>query len=478
MKRSVLFHIPHLLLVAFPFAVSAQTLSLDSCISMALRSNRQIENARLLTQQREFTVAATKANFLPNFKASARDIYSTADGAFSISEGYLPTFIPGADGSLQPNVMINPATGQPVMQADGVTPVFQQYAYFPSQELKYKVGNVIQAGVSVEQPLYMGGKIRAGYAMSKIARDIASQNERLTESQVIVSTEEAYALLVRATEMRAVALQYDSLLLTLQHDVTAARNRGMASHNDVLKVSVKKDEAELQLRQAENGQRLARMNLCKLIGLPLATEINAATPVISDAVAQIGIYDVATGFQNVRPEAIMLDQKAQLAEQKVRMERAEFLPQVGVGAGYSYLYGVKLNDNRLLDGGNFAAMLNVSIPIYHFGERRNKVRAARMEAEQARVDQQDKLEQMQLEIAREANNVDEARLELDVTTRSLAQAAENMRMARKSYDAGMETLSNLLEAQTLYQQARARQVEAYCQLSLSIARFRKASGQL
>ncbi len=455
---------------------NAQPITLDSCIGMALNANRQMESARLQTRQRDYTVAAMKANFLPNFKVSARDIYSSASGSFSIADGYLPTFIPGADGTLQPNVLVNPATGLPVMQPDGVTPVFQQYAYFPSQELKYKVENVIQAGLSVEQPIYMGGKISAGYKMSQLARDIARQNERLTEAQVIVNTEEAYAQLVRATEMRGVALQYDSLLLRLLHDVTAARSHGMASHNDVLKVAVKKNEAELQLRQAENAQRLARMNLCRQIALPLDSDIEAIAPpaVSTDDIAPL----LAAGMDiPARPEAVMLDQKARLAEQKVRVERAEFMPQIGIAAGYSYLYGVKLNDNRLLDGGSFAALLNVSIPLFHFGEGRNKVRAARMEAEQARVEQQDLMEQMRLEVTRESNNVDEARLELEVTTRSLAQTAENLRMARKSYDAGMESLSDLLEAQTLHQQAQARQVEARCQLSLALARYRKATGK-
>ena len=459
--------------LSFLNALRAQTLSLDSCVNMALRTNRQMEKARLATRQREYVMAATKANFYPNFTASARDLYSNASGSFGINGGYLPTFIPGADGSMQPNVMINPATGLPVMQDDGVTPVFQEYAYFPEQKLKYKVKNVLQVGLSVEQPLYMGGKIRAGYAMSQLARDIAQQNERLTESQVIIDTEEAHALLVRATEMKGVAIQYDSLLQRLQHDVASAQAHGMASHNDVLKVGVKKDEAELQVRQAENGQRLARMNLCRLIGLPLDTPVKAAYP---DEEAPQSLRTMPDGSVTSRPEAQMLDIQTRLAEEKVRLERSDFLPQVGLAASYNYLYGVKLNDHRLLDGGNFAALLNVSVPLYHFGEGRNKVRAARMEAEQARVDQQDLLEQMQLEAAREGNNLDEAYLELELTTQNLAQASENLRMAQKSYNAGMESLTDLLEAQTLYQQARARQVEARCQLSLAAARYRKAVG--
>ncbi len=489
MKRIFLiFHFSFIIV----YCVSAQTLSLDSCINMALRSNRQVEKAHLQTRQRTYAVSAMKANFLPNFKASARDLYSTGDGSFDIAGGYLPTFTPGADGTLQPNVLLNPATGQPMMSADGVTPVFQQYAYFPTQNLKYKFGNILQAGISAEQPLYMGGKIRAGYQMSKLAREMALQNERLTEAQVIVGTEEAYALLVRATEMNSVALLYDSLLLKLQHDVSAAKNRGMASHNDVLKVGVKKNEAELQLRQSENGIRLAQMNLCRIIGLPLTAKVYPTNPPLTEEATQVireadfkrerqlagdGQADNYSVSVAQRPEAALLDMKSQLASQKVRLERSEYLPQVGLVVGYNYLNGLKLNDRRLLDGGNFGALLNVSIPLYHFGEGRNKVRAARMEAEQAQVEQQDLTEQMQLEATREANNVDEALLELDVTTRSLTQAAENLRMARKSYDAGMEPLSDLLEAQVLYQQALANQVEARCQLSLSLTRYRKATGQ-
>lgn len=498
MKR---FAIPFLIFSFSHFLIfnyaSAQSISLDSCIHMALRTNRQMEKAQLQTRQREYAMKAVKANFFPNFKASVRDIYSTAKGSFSIEGGYLPTFTPGADGSMQPNVMINPATGMPVMGPDGVTPVFQQYAYFPTQELKYKVNNIIQAGISLEQPIYMGGKIRAGYAMSKMAQDMAQENERLTEAQVIVKTEEAYALLVRATEMHGVALVYDSLLQRLQHDVQAAKTHGMASHNDVLKVGVKRDEALLKVRQAENGLRLARMNLCQIVGLPLLTQLTPNGPSLVGRQADTSDYqgDLLTtplppregqgespeepkmGLLSQRPEVQLLDMKNKLAEEKVRLERSEFLPQIGLLAGYNYLYGLKVNDHRLLDGGNFGALLNVSIPLYHFGEGRNKVRAARMEAEQARVEQKDLMEQMQLEATREANNLDEALLELELTSHALDQSAENLRAAQKSYAAGMESLSDLLEAQTLYQQALARLAEARCQVSLSAARYRKATGQ-
>ncbi len=85
---------------------------------------------------------------------------------------------------------------------------------------------------------------------------------------------------------------------------------------------------------------------------------------------------------------------------------------------------------------------------------------------------------MQLELSQAISNLDEARLEVTLAERSLAQDDENRQLSSKQYEAGMETLSDHLEAQTLWQQACANQVDAHCQLYLSHIKYLKASGQL
>ena len=53
------------------------------------------------------------------------------------------------------------------------------------------------------------------------------------------------------------------------------------------------------------------------------------------------------------------------------------LPQIGVQGSYNYINGLDVNGQKFLDGGSFTALLNVSIPIFHFGERKHKVNAAK-----------------------------------------------------------------------------------------------------
>lgn len=174
----------------------------------------------------------------------------------------------------------------------------------------------------------------------------------------------------------------------------------------------------------------------------------------------------------------MLAKQVEAARQDIRLQRANMLPTIGLAASYDYIHGIEINDRTVMDKGLFSAMLSVSVPLYHFGERTNKVRAAKARLQQAELEWQDMNEKMTLEIVQAANNVDEAVLERDIARRSLEQAEENMRVSQRMYDAGMETLSDLLEAQALWQQAYEQTVSADYNLHMSRVAYRKATGTL
>ncbi|MBQ0056528.1 MAG: TolC family protein [Bacteroidales bacterium] len=455
-------------------SLQAQTLSLDSCISLALAHNRTIQASLVQAEKLSHDVKAYRANFFPNVKLSAQDLWSSSDGNFGVDGGYLPTYnFDPVSGSLKPNVMINPGTGTPVMNGD--VPVFNQYAYFPGLNIDYKVGNIFNAGVLIEQPLYMGGKILAAYRMSKLGREMADLGVRLSRDQVVVAVSEAYSLVVKSDAMYRVAVEYDSLLQTLMTDVRNAERRGLRTHNDVLKVQVKLAESELQMRQAENARQLSRMNLCHHIGLPLSSQIDAMEqmpdlfPAVSDASAEA---------VSSRPEYEILELKSQLAERQVQVDRSDFLPQVVLGASYGYTDGLEVLNTKMFRKPSLGVMLSVSVPIFHGGEGVHKVRSARLEAERTRLEQEELVGKMMLEVAQAANTLDEAGYELVLAQKSLAQAEENLRSVRKGFAVGTESLSDVFEAQTLWQQASAKLATSRTSLFVASVKYQKAAGRL
>ena len=106
------------------------------------------------------------------------------------------------------------------------------------------------------------------------------------------------------------------------------------------------------------------------------------------------------------------------------------------------------------------------------------MRAAKAQLEQTRIEQADLNEKMLLELTQAANNLDEAKLEAALADRSLEQADENRRISKGEYEAGLEPLSDHLEAQALWQQAYETKVDAHFQLYLCYVKYLKAVGRL
>lgn len=459
--KKILITIMSIVLCDFSSESMAQTLTLDECIGKALEYNKSLTSAKLKVEQTNFDMKSYKANFYPQINLLALDFYTTAKGEFTLQGGHLPIYNYVEGVGFVPNVTQN---------ADG-SYTLNQYADFPSQKIDWKLKNVFTAGISLMEPIYSGGKITTAYEMSKLGVNMASANIRLTESEVVVNTHEAYYLAVKAKEMGEVTRSYKTLLDELKKNVEGAFRHGMSTRNDIMKVQVKQNEAELAIQKADNSYQLALMNLCHIIGLPLTSEVDVVKP---DAPAASSM----PMEMGMRPEHVILANKTELARQNVKLTQSDYLPNVAIGATYNYANGGELAGKKLLDNGSASVGVVVKMPLDLFGGATNKVRSAKAAYQIAQLEQQDIDERLQLEWAQCRNLYDEAQTELHLCQVALEQAAENMRLSKQQYEVGFETLADYLETQSHWQQCNASLVNARCQLQLAYVRLLKASGKL
>lgn len=431
----------HILLSACLLAAGAdaqQLVTLEQCREMALGSNKQALIANQAAEQASYDVKAYRANFLPKFSASGMYLLTSSDMSETLA-------MPDALSAIIPGIPI-----------------------------ELKLNNTYMAGIQAEQPLYAGGKIRAAYRMSQIGKEMSETNKELARTEIIVRTDEAYWTCVKARELHVSALKYKEVVAELLRVVDNAYKAGMKQKNDVLKVTVKLNEAELQLRRAENAIRLARMNLCHVTGVPLDSPL-----IVSESFPESASTDeLPTADITLRPEYTLLGQQIDLAHQQTRLTRGDYLPSAGVMGGYTYINGLKFNGIKLFDDAGFSAIFSVNIPLFQWGKGYNKVKSARVQENIARLNQQDAEEKMTLEVAQALNALDEAHLETTLTASSLAQAEENMKISLQQYEAGMETLADHLEAQIVWQKATSDNINARAALQLSKTKYKKAAGKL
>ena len=450
-------------------------LTLEQCRIIALDSSAILRNAQLMEEKTELDRKAVITNFLPKFSGYGLYLWTSESFDYDFSGGALPVY-KNVYGNLVPDLMKDPAGN--IVYNNGI-PVFNQYAVIPPMTLSVDLANTVTAGVSVTQPVFMGGKIISGYRIAALGTEMARLNSELKAEEVTVSVDEAYWLYVKTCKLLETAESLDSTVSEVYRFVEDAIDVGMATSTDLVKVEVQRNNAALALAKARNGKRLSMMNLCHILGLPLTTEIEvdqSGFSLDSTAVPESIALD-SDSIEN-RADYRLLAGQAELKRRNVDFVRSDFLPQLGVMASYGYSYGLKLMGETLLNQAGFTVMATLKVPIFAWGEGYLKIKSAKKEYEMARSELERLSGMMELERAKNSYAVSEAALQVRLAESSLKSAETNLKVCRDQYELGMETLVNVLEAQTQWSKCSSDYIEALADYKLSCTKYLKSIGRL
>ena len=341
------------------------------------------------------------------------------------------------------------------------------------------------AGLTLTQPIYTGGKISAGRQMARLGRQIADQQLRMTRMDVLVDADNAYWSYIAVRRKVRMLESYSTQMDTIYKQTSSAVAAGMAIENDLLRIEAKRTEIEYQLQRARNGADLCRMALCNVIGTPLDTAIEPTDTTFNIESPTAMSLDIAR-----RPEVGLLEKQIDVNMQRIRDARSEMLPTVGLSAGYSYYGNIKLKGFAVNDTGTTVpytqefrdgigiAMLAVKIPIFHWGESRKKMHKARYELDNSQLELQRNMRLMSIEAQQAVQNVEDGYRMIHTAESGLRQAEENLRVMRNRYAAAMSPLTDLLDAQSQWQQAQSNLIEAQTQYMIYRTDYLRATGQL
>lgn len=463
-------------------AVAQQEITLDKCRQMALENNNDLLIAAKTKEKAEAEKYAIATMYLPNFKAVGVGAYILDDVEKTISkeikqEAYLPTYVPNmTTGEMDPNLLL--VGGEPVIGPDG-NPIFNQYAYLPlDMNLEFTLTLSLQgaylAGISVEQPIFQGGKITSGYRMAKIGTEMADYNLEMQKMSTIYETDQAYWLYISVLEKVKLAHQALDLLDTLKNTLKNSFEVGMVNENEYLKIQVAHNKARLDVQQAENGLELARMALCRVIGLDYSTEF-----ITTDSTIEVtNLFDIqSTANVSSRPEYSLLEKQVELEKRKVDLARSDYLPTAGVSAGYYYIGGIDICDQEYKNATG-SVLATVNIPIFHWTEGYQKVRSAKISADIKQLEFEKNTRLLELEMEQAKRQLADAYKNVDLASEGLAQADENLRNSKNNYEIGMGSITDFLMAQTSWQEAHSKVIEAKANCKTKETTYLKTCGTL
>ena len=301
---------------------SQNVLSLDSCRALAISNNKDLQIAGEKINAAHYQKKAAFTNYFPEISAMGSYMRNQKEfsllnddqksGLSNMGTAVQTQLQNGIQGVMQgnPSLAQNPIFMQMVGALTSIDLVNPLNAAGTSivDAFRTDTRNVYAGAITLTQPLYMGGKIRAYNKITKYAEELARTQHNSGMQEVILNTDQAYWQVVSLANKKNLAEGYLKLLQKLDSDIDKMIAEGVATKADGLSVKVKVNEAEMTLTKVEDGLSLARMLLCQLCGIDLTTPIRLADETLEDLPVQSTNPDIDMdmAFSN-RPELKSLE---------------------------------------------------------------------------------------------------------------------------------------------------------------------------
>ena len=426
-------------------ATSQTSLTLNQLLDSALQNNLATRDARLAIQAANEQRREAFTNFFPNISGTA--LWFNANKSMARMD-------------IDPSEFITPELGAALAQSLPAEALMALSS--PMTMTMMKNGTI--AGIEAMLPIFTGGQIINGNKLARLGEQVSQLQLQLSEKEVEAQTEQYYWQLVAMEEKERTLDAVDALLADVAKDAQAAVDAGVALRNDLLQVQLRQNEMASQRLKLNNGQALLHLILTQFCGLKGTWTL---APADLSAMNALPLRDQAA--ISLLPEYQLLQKNVEAARLQYKMEVGKHMPSVAIGAGYNYH---NLLDNNRSFGMVFAT---ASVPISDWWGGSHAIRRKRIERQRAIEKLNDNAELLRIRAQKAFNDVMEAESQLTLAERSIEQADENLRIHQDTYHAGTSTMSDLLEAQLLLQQAKDKRTDAFIALQNAILAYRQAT---
>jgi outer membrane protein len=446
MKARSISVVALLLLLATPITAwcqqnsspAAEVLTLDEAISLALRDNRALRNARLEVEKSDEQVAATRTARLPVFK-----VYAVISEDLVKHEVNLRNPISGLFPGIGPFFTLStPRRPTAVFAAQALQPISQQH--------------------------------KIGLAINLVKLEHQAEQEKLRAAQ--------QALVDEVKRTYYGILLTESGLASMRDEVKAYRElervtgafvlRQVALRADQLQVQTRLANAEYDLADLSNRLATQKEQLNRLLGRDVFTEFGVL-PVSQSTIVETDIVAARSRAIEQRPE--LKEARLKLAQVKLdrRLKKSEYIPDVSVG-----FTSLTLRNFDTVVPRNIASVgVVVSWEVFDWGRKKRQLAEKSKTIEQAENASREIEDQILIDVSNKFRRLQQTGLALRVAKLGCETAHERLRIMTASYKFMSVLLSDVLQSQATLSEADHQYQQALLSFWTAKAEFEKALGE-
>lgn len=308
----------------------------------------------------------------------------------------------------------------------------------------------------------------------------AEYRVRLQELQIEIVSEQlrldvtdAYYDLQETDEL--VRIDRSALEQALQslRDAQALERAGVGTRFSVLEAEVDVANARQELFQSLSDQQVARRAMVRLLNLSQVINVMAADEVEVDDLWELSLEDsILLAFQN-RAELEQLLVQRDISEQLRQAELAALGPQVSAFARYD-MQDLLDETNTASDRETYQVGIQASLRLYDGGAARAAARQEELNIQIAENNFTDTRNQIRFQVEQAYYELQANYASIQTASLAVETAAEALRLARLRFQAGVETQTDVLLAQTDLTRAEVNRLQAILGYNRSLASLRRA----
>lgn len=321
----------------------------------------------------------------------------------------------------------------------------------------------------VSQPLYTGGALNAQQKIAKADERLSLLNEELTLDQIHYQSDAVYWNASASLAMLQAADTYQNIVKQ-QHDIIQDRfDDGMISRTDLLMISTRLKEAELQYIKARQNYTLALQRLNILMGMEpnapvdsLYTIDAASTPIQILSLENVLQRRADYESTEVNIEKSLAQRKAALSQYNPQLNMyfsggwATATPNLGYDVSFNPIIGINLN-----------------IPIFRWGARLKTNRQQKAYIGIQKLQQSYVTDIINEELSAALTKLKETEYQVKTARENMNLANENLDLVSFSYNEGKSNMVDVLSAQLSWTQAHTNLINAYLAEKMAVAEYKK-----
>ena len=434
-----------------------QTLTFDDALLMTMENNPAMKATAFEEKAAKRERQAAIGLRMPTISVNGAYSYLGDDVAIDLN-GLKEPIQAGASQLLP---ALDPAIGQAVMGL--LNPLMGKSWEYVLQDRS--VGFV---GGSVTLPIFMGGKINVANKAARLNEATVKEQSAQTKNSLVSELVERYFGYTLASHVVEVRRQVLDGVKKHLSDARALEQNGMIASSERLYVEFKVSEAERDLQNAIMQLETIKSALCNTLGQQ--TESRPVTAMfILEQIAGVDYYQQLAEEYN--PLLNQVGLKKELAKQNVRLQRADFYPQVvAMGGGTFYNYQV----SKLIP--RWAVGVGVNFKIFNGLNREYKYSAAKQTARRVETLEVKAANDISVLIESLYAQMDNYRNQMNSIDASMAFAKEYLKAKNAAFLEGMSSSSDLVDAELNLARVRIERMQVAYNYDVALARLLEAAG--